>query len=175
MKGLVHIYTGSGKGKTSAAIGLGIRACGKGLRVLMIQFLKGAATGEIATLKRLEPDFVLKRVKGNKKFTWDMSEEELGKLKTAEKGMFDYAVYAASSNGWDVIILDEIMAVITYGLIEVQDVVNFVKNKPDGVEIVLTGRNAPIDLVELAHYVSEIRSVKHPMEKGIPARKGIEY
>jgi cob(I)alamin adenosyltransferase len=174
LKGLVHIYTGNGKGKTTAAIGLGIRACGRGMKVLMVQFLKGTDTGEIYTLKKLEPDFTLHRRTEVKKFTCSMSKKEKDEAKAVQKELFDFAVNSMKSGEWDLIILDEIMAAISSGFIEVDNVVDFIKGRPDNVEIALTGRNAPAELILLADYVSEIRAVKHPMKKGIPARKGIE-
>lgn len=174
MQGLVHIYTGNGKGKTTAALGLGIRAYGRGFKVLMVQFLKGADTGEIYTIEKLAPDFTLYRGTELKKFTWNMNEDELEKTKKEQKDIFDYAVNSALSGKWDLIILDEIMAAITTGLISLDYVSDFVRNKPQNLELVMTGRNAPRELVDLADYVSEINAVKHPMEKGISARKGIE-
>lgn len=174
MKGLVHIYTGDGKGKTTAALGLGIRAYGRGFKVLMVQFLKGAETGEMHTLKKLEPGFILHRGTEITKFTWNMTEEELKQTKKIQADIFNYAVDAAMCGGWDLVILDEVLGAIGAGLIDVKSVAEFVHDKPDHVELVLTGRNAPAELVELADYVSEIHAIKHPMEKGVPARKGIE-
>jgi len=175
MNGLVHIYTGNGKGKTSAAIGLGIRACGRGLKVFMAQFLKGMETGEITTLKKLEPDFILYRSASTNKFTWDMDAAELVKAREAQQSVFNYALEAAKSGKWDLIILDEIMAAISAGFVSLEDVKDFIRNKPGMLEVVMTGRNAPQELIELADYVSEINEIKHPMKNGIPARKGIEF
>jgi cob(I)alamin adenosyltransferase len=172
---MVHINTGDGKGKTTASIGLGIRAWGRGMRVLMVQFLKGADTGEIRTLKKLEPDFTLYRGTEIKKFTWEMDEGELEQTKKAQRDQFELAVCEALSGSWDLIILDEIMAAVTTGMIPLNDVMEFVKCKPDKLELVLTGRDAPSGLIELADYVSEIKAVKHPMERGVPPRRGIEF
>lgn len=174
MKGLVHIYTGDGKGKTTAAIGLGIRAYGRDFKVLMVQFLKGADTGEIHTLKKLEPGFLLHRSKEIKKFTWNMNEEELRETAKIQQDIFNYAVDASMCGGWDMVILDEIMGAVGTGMINLNEVVSFIKERPDNFELVLTGRNAPAELVLLADYVSEIKAVKHPLKKGIPARRGIE-
>lgn len=174
MKGLIHIYTGDGKGKTTAAVGLGIRAYGRGFKVLMVQFLKGADTGEIYTLKKLEPEFLLYRGKEIKKFTWNMNEAELKETARVQQDIFNYAVDAARSGGWDLVILDEILGAVGAGMVDKKEVIKFIDEKPDNFELVLTGRNAPAELVERADYVSEIKAVKHPMEKGIPARKGIE-
>lgn len=174
MKGLVHIYTGDGKGKTTAAIGLGIRACGRGFRVLMVQFLKGADTGEIHTLKKLEPGFMLYRGAEIKKFTWNMTSEELKQTAQIQQDILIYAAIEVMSGSWDMIIMDEVMGAIAAGMLQPQDIARLIEGKPEGLEFVLTGRNAPAELIELADYVSEIKAVKHPMEKGIPARIGIE-
>ena len=174
MKGLVHIYTGDGKGKTTAAIGLGIRACGRGFKVLMVQFLKGAETGEMHTLKKLEPDFVLYRGTEIKKFTWNMNAEELRLTRKEQEEIFDHALAAAQNGSCDILIMDELIGAVATGMIQIKAVADFIRNKPDKLELVLTGRDAPAELVELADYVSDIKTVKHPMDKGIPARKGIE-
>jgi len=175
MKGLIHIYTGDGKGKTTAAIGLGVRACGRGMKVLMAQFLKSAPTGEMYSLKSLEPDFVLCRGTESKKFTWQMDESEKAQAAAEQQTIFSYAVNAARNGECDLLILDEILGAITAGMIEKEQLVGFIQNKPDRLELVLTGRNADPELVGLADYVSEITAVKHPAEKGIHARKGIEF
>lgn len=175
MAGLVHIYTGSGKGKTTAAVGLGIRAYGRGFKILMIQFLKGTTTGEMSTVDKLGSSFIIYREEKLKNFSWDMSEAELKEQKTIQQELFDYAVNAAMSNKWDLIIFDEIFAVLTLGLIPINNVIDFIKSKPDKLEIVLTGRNAPAEIIEIVDYVSEINPIKHPINMGISAREGIEF
>jgi cob(I)alamin adenosyltransferase len=175
MRGLVHIYTGNGKGKTTTAVGLGIRAYGSGLKVLMVQFLKSSDTGEMNTIKMLEPGFVLHRTKKIKGFYWNMNDEQKKELKKNSQQLMEYVAKAASSGEWDMVILDEIMGAISNGLVEVEQVIELIKNRPEKLEVVMTGRNAPEQLIELANYVSEINAVKHPMDEGIPARKGIEY
>jgi cob(I)alamin adenosyltransferase len=175
MAGLVHIYTGDGKGKTTAAIGLGIRACGRGKKVLLVQFLKGVQTGELFTIEKLKPDFEYYRNEENKKFTWNMNQEELEKMKENVESMFQYAAKEAMTGRRDLIILDEIMAAITSGFIAPDKVIDFVKNKPSQLELVMTGRNAPPELIQLADYVSEIKAVKHPFSMGTAAREGIEF
>lgn len=174
MKGLVHIYTGDGKGKTSAAIGLGIRACGRGRKVLMIQFLKGALTGEIIAIKRLEPDFIIKRGREIKKFTWNMDKKEMEELKKDTISLFSYAEQEVMNGAWDVIILDEIMAAIHSNALTIDQVSGIIRNKTEKTELILTGRNAPEELKVLSDYVSEIKAVKHPADEGVPARIGIE-
>ena len=172
MDGLVHIYTGNGKGKTTAAIGLGIRAAGSGMKVLMVQFCKGSSTSEETTIKKLEPDFELYKYKQICKFIWQMTPEEKNQMAEDTLHLFNYAVNSAKNK--DMIILDEIMAAITNEFIDVRKIVDFINNKPSNLELVLTGRNAPKELIDIADYVSEINAVKHPMTQGIMARKGIE-
>lgn len=173
MNGLVHIYTGNGKGKTTAALGLGMRAAGSGMRVLMVQFLKGRMSAEEATIERLKPGFELFKNKQIDKFLWQMTFEEKEELRKSSSILFEHALKSADNK--DLIILDEIMAAIAANLIELEAVTDFIKNKPLHLELVLTGRNAPAELIELSDYVSEINAVKHPMSTGIPARKGIEF
>jgi cob(I)alamin adenosyltransferase len=175
MKGLIHIYTGDGKGKTTAAVGLGVRACGRGMKVLMVQFLKGTPTGELYSLKTLEPDFELHRGTGITKFTWEMNEEEKAQTTAEQQGLLEYAADLIEKGGIDLLILDEVLGAVSTGMLSKNAVVEFVKNKPCNLELVLTGRGASPELVELADYVSEIKAVKHPAGKGIKARKGIEF
>ncbi len=173
MNGLVHIYTGDGKGKTTTAIGLGVRAAGSGMKVLMIQFCKGSTSGEEFSLEKLKPGFELCKDKQFDKFIWQLTPEEKEQLCEATSHLFDNSIEQAQNK--DMLILDEIMAAITTGLIDIKRVSDFIKNKPSQLEVVMTGRNAPDELIKLADYVSEINAVKHPMNAGIKARKGIEY
>lgn len=175
MKGLIHIYTGKGKGKTTAAVGLGVRACGRGMKVLMVQFLKGMETGEIVVLKKLEPDFILYRGEQLPKFTWEMNDEEKETASRIQHEIFEYAKDAVYNGKVDLLILDEIMAAVNTNFLSKKTVLDFIRNKPDELELVLTGRNAPEEFILEADYVSEIQEVKHPMHQGIPGRKGIEY
>jgi cob(I)alamin adenosyltransferase len=175
MKGLVHIYTGNGKGKTTASIGLGVRACGSGLKVLMVQFLKSAPTSELKSLIKLAPEFELLRTEEIKGFIWNMNEEERAAAGKVIRETFKYAVESAFKCRYDMLILDEIMASISNGFLNAKDVVDFIKSKPESLEVVMTGRNAPAELINLADYVSEINEAKHPFNKGINARKGIEF
>jgi cob(I)alamin adenosyltransferase len=174
MKGLVHIYTGNGKGKTTAAIGLGIRAYGRGFKVLMVQFMKGRMTGEIKTLKMLEPDFRLKRGEEIKKFTWQMERNELNELSDSEQKMLEDTAGEVSDGKYQMLILDEIINSVSCGLIPAEKIVDFIKNKPDDLEVIMTGRNAPPELMEVADYITEMKEIRHPFNKGVPARKGIE-
>ncbi len=173
MDGLVHIYTGNGKGKTTAAIGLGIRAAGSGMKVLMVQFCKGSSTSEENIIEKLKPDFELYKYKQICKFVWQMTPEEKKQMAEDTLNLFNFAVNSAKNK--DMLILDEIMAAITNEFIDVRKVVDFINNKPSHLELVLTGRNVPKELIDIADYVSEINAVKHPMTSGIMARKGIEF
>jgi len=175
MKGLVHVYTGDGKGKTTAAIGLGIRACGHGMKVLMIQFLKSMPTGEVTALERLAPLFELHRGAESRNFTWNMNVEERKAAIIEQKELFDYTIEQAASDRWDMIILDEIMAAVDQEMISPEDVISMIKARPDRLEVVLTGRKAPGGFTDIADYVSDIRCFRHPMEKGISPRRGIEF
>lgn len=172
---MVHIYTGNGKGKTSAAIGLGIRAYGRGFKVLMVQFLKGMETGEIKTIEKLSSGFTICRGAATGKFTWQMNDGEKEYEKKVQKGLLAQAYRAALSGEWDMVILDEVMAAVSTGMVEVKDVVQLIESRHEKVELVLTGRDAPQSLIDFADYVSEIKDIKHPMEKGVSAREGIEY
>lgn len=175
MKGLVHIYTGDGKGKTTAAVGLGVRACGQGLKVLMIQFLKAMPTGEINALKALEPGFSIHRGSSLKKFTFEMNPQEKATTVVEQRDMLEYAAREAATGKWNMLILDEAFGAVSSGMLSKDNLIGFVKDKPEKLELVMTGRDAPPELVAMADYVSEIRAVKHPSEKGTGARKGIEF
>jgi len=175
MRGLVHVYTGDGKGKTTAAVGLGVRACGQGMKVLMVQFLKGAPTGEMYSLKSLEPDFVLHRVTESKKFIWEMNQAEKLRTSVQQRDMFNYAVNAAKKGVCDLLILDEVLGAVSSGMLDYNSLLEFVKNKPEKLELVLTGRGASEELIGLADYVSVMEAVKHPAQKGVGARRGIEF
>ena len=173
--GLVHIYTGDGKGKTTAAVGLGVRACGSGLKVLMVQFLKSTDTGELESIKKLGPDFKVIRGFTCKKFSWEMTSEEREYTAREAAEMFEQVKAIVQTGQYELVILDEILGVVSLNFLPWETVLDFVKNKPEKVELVMTGRNAHKELVEATDYVSEIKSVKHPYEKGITSRKGIEY
>lgn len=173
-KGLVQVYTGDGKGKTTAAIGLGIRAAGRGLKVYMVQFLKGADTGELYILKNIA-NFKVFRFQTSDKFFWNMNDEEKGVLAAEMKEAYDFAVSTLKDKKCDLLILDEIMGVIHNKIYTVEDILKLMEVKPDEIELVMTGRNVPQQIIDKADLVTEMRLIKHPFEKGIPARYGIEY
>lgn len=171
LEGLVQVYTGNGKGKTTAAIGLGMRATGHGYKVCMIQFLKpSTGYGEHKSIKKIK-NFKVKSY-GLKEFATPNNQEEYKRLSNEA---FDYSIKTVMSKEYDIVILDEINFAAAYGYIKLNDVIRLIKQKPKTVELVLTGRDAPREIVEKADLVTIMQETKHPYKKGIPARKGIEY
>ncbi|MEK6808880.1 MAG: cob(I)yrinic acid a,c-diamide adenosyltransferase [Nanoarchaeota archaeon] len=187
--GLVQIYAGDGKGKTTASLGLALRAIGNGFKVYMIQFLKSGSTGELISSKKFEDfkivqygvdalkenkiqktlgDFGLRDDKTKFIFEPDIKEKE-----SCEKALQDVKEII-SSKEYNIVILDEINCALDKGLIKVADVVEILKNHGK-TELILTGRDPPKEIFEYADYISIIQRVKHPWQKGIKARKGIEY
>ncbi|HVP56994.1 MAG TPA: cob(I)yrinic acid a,c-diamide adenosyltransferase [bacterium] len=171
-EGLIQIYTGNGKGKTTAALGQALRACGHGLRVLMIQFMKGSTdygevqiAGQISGFKLVQsglPTFV-------KKFA--PSEED---LRLAAEGVA-LAAKAMDDAACDILILDEINVAVDYGLVNADEIVALIQRRPPGMEIILTGRYAPTEFLEIADLVTEMKEVKHHYAAGKAMREGIEY
>lgn len=174
-RGCVQVYTGEGKGKTTAALGQGIRTSGKGYKVCMVQFLKGGDSGEIHAVKKLSPSFEIFRFEKTKKFFWNLNEEEKLELKRNIDKAYGFAKDLIENEACNLLILDEIMGVLSNQLLTIDQVCHLITSRPEHMEIVLTGRNVPKEIMDLADYVSEIKMVKHPFEKGIGAREGIEY
>ena len=171
-RGLIQVYTGDGKGKTSAAFGLALRAIGRGLKVYVIQFIKGGFDyGELHIVDKL-PNMKLAAF-GRGKFITDVSPS--GEDAKLAKEAFQLATKVVSEGEYDIVILDEVNVALNMKLIKVSDVLKLIKTKPKHVELVLTGRNAPTKLVKVADLVTEMKEVKHPYMKGVPPRKGIEY
>ena len=170
-KGFVHIYTGNGKGKTTAAIGLGIRATGEGLKVYMIQFMKGRRYSEIDALDHI-PNFTVVQF-GIDEF---VSKEKPDKIDIdlAKKG-FEQAKQILKAGKHDVVILDEINVAVDFNLIPLNDVLQLLSEKPEKVELILTGRYASPEIVRNADIVSEILEIKHPYKNGVESRKGIDW
>ena len=171
--GLIHVYTGDGKGKTTASIGLGIRAVGREFKVVMVQFLKSSDTGELKTIEKLE-NFEVHRFERPRGFFWTLNEIEKQELQEDMQKAIDFVKERLELGDCDMLILDEVMGSIKNNLVDVDMLVKILKNRKPHIEVILTGRNAPDEIIEIADYISEIRPIKHPFEKGIPARKGIE-
>ena len=170
-KGFIHIYTGNGKGKTTAAIGLGIRATGEGLKVYMIQFMKGRRYSEIDALENIKELTVIQF--GRDKFVSKENPEQID-IDLARKG-FEHAKEIIKNGEHDLIILDEINVAVDFKLIPLKDVLKLMDEKPEKVELVLTGRYVHPDMVKQADLVSEILEIKHPYQNGIQSRKGIDW
>jgi cob(I)alamin adenosyltransferase len=171
-KGLVQVYTGNGKGKTSAAFGLALRAVGRGFNVYVIQFIKGGFDyGELHVVNKL-PNFTLKAF-GRGKFITNKPPERAD-VRLAEEAL-ELAEKVVKCGEYDIVILDEINVALKLKLISPEQVLKLMKSKPKNVELVLTGRDALDDIVEAADLVTEMKEVKHPFSKGFQARKGIEY
>lgn len=173
-RGLIHIYCGDGKGKTSAAIGLAVRAAGAGRRVLFARFLKNEFSGELKVLDAV-PEIDVIHLERSYGFFSTLSEKEQAEVRKMYAGLWNTIREKTASGYYDVIVIDEFMAAYNYGMIPREEGICFLRDKPEETEIVLTGRNPGETLVELADYVSEIRKIKHPYDRGITARKGIEY
>lgn len=173
--GYVHIYTGEGKGKTTAAMGLALRAAGNGLTVRIFQFCKNAPSGELYSLAKLERISVERADFACAKFSWDMNEQERREWAEAHEALFDRACEAACDPQVDLVILDEALGAMHAGLVSVSELLYLIGHKNRGTELVLTGRAAPPELIAAADYVTEMTLVKHPYQQGIAARKGIEY
>lgn len=173
MFGLIHIYCGDGKGKTTAAVGLAVRCAGRGNKVLLVQFLKSRDSGELYSLAKL-PDIEVMRGKESKKFTFQMNEEEKHALLIEHNKMFEQVLAKIKNGGYSLLILDEVIGALNAKVFEMPKLIEFLRHKPENLEVVLTGRNPAPELVEISDYVSEMRKVKHPMDKGIMAREGIE-
>ena len=176
-EGLVLINTGNGKGKTTAALGLALRAAGHNFKVLILQFIKAPyyRTGEAKIMEKLKHLIEMEQLgRGFIKFKNGKPELTKEQIDNAIES-FKYAREKIYSSKYDMVILDEINNLIDYGLLKVEDVVDLIKNKPKKISIVLTGRNAHHKLVDIADTVTEMKEVKHAFSKGIKARKGIEY
>ena len=174
-KGLLMVYTGNGKGKTSAALGAAFRAVGQGLRVLMVQFIKGSwHYGELDTAKMLPPGLLEIRVMGRGFVKIGSEKPDPADVAMVEKA-WATVVEEMRAGRFDMILCDEINYAIHYGMLDIARVLADLAARPDDLHVVFTGRNAHPRLIEAADLVSEIKQIKHPYEQGILAQRGIEY
>lgn len=171
MKGYIHVYTGNGKGKTTAALGLALRAVGAGKKVFFAQFVKGKIYSEIAAVNRYISEITVKQY-GRGCFI--MNEPTLEDIQAAKEGLEDVRAVIRSEQ-YDVVVLDEATIALHYKLFSVEELIAVLQEKPEETEIVITGRYAPGELIRLADLVTEMKEIKHYYTKGISARKGIEY
>lgn len=173
MKGLIHIYEGNGKGKSTAAAGLAIRCAGCGFSVVYSQFLKNGTSGEIKILKEI-PQIQVMICESGFGFTFQMDEDTRQKAGEAYRQLFLDVTEAAAKQHSRLLVLDEVLDAVNSGLLSEDIVTDFLEGKPEELEVVLTGRNPSEKLKTLADYITIMEKVKHPYEQGIPARTGIE-
>ncbi|WP_457679110.1 cob(I)yrinic acid a,c-diamide adenosyltransferase [Thermovibrio sp.] len=166
-RGLIHVYTGNGKGKTTAALGLCLRAVGRGLKCCFVQFLKGALSGEVKAVKYL-PNFQLYQT-GRPDYDFKPNEEDRKRVREG------FLLAKEKVKEVDLLVLDEINVAVYLGLIKVDEVLDFIKSKPKKVELVLTGRNARAEILEVADYATYFQLIKHPFYSGVKARQGIDF
>lgn len=172
-RGLVLVHTGDGKGKSTSAFGLALRAVGQGLRVFLIQFIKGTwKTGEAEAARRLAPELEIRAGLGDG-FTWVTQDPDRDRLTSRE--IWKIAREAISSGRYHVVILDEINVAMDLGHIDPREVIAALEERDPAMHVVLTGRGAPGAIVEFADLVSEVRKIKHPFDEGVPAQRGIEF
>ena len=173
-QGLVHIYCGDGKGKTTAAFGLALRCAGYGQRVLVVQFLKGWDSGELRAASRM-PEITLLRGDASSKFVFQMDEGEKSAVQAQHDANLREAMACIAQGGYRMLVLDEIMAAWNCGVIDRGLVLELLRDRPADVEIVMTGQNPPPELYGQAHYISEICKRRHPYDRGTDARQFIEF
>jgi cob(I)alamin adenosyltransferase len=171
MKGLIQVYFGNGKGKTTAALGQALRAAGRNKKILIVQFMKKWDYGELHSIEQI-PQITIKTF-GTKDFVYKGKAKEID-YQEAKKA-FTEGVQGAQSGQYDIVIFDELNVAIYFELLELQQVMDFLEKKPEEVEIIITGRNAPQAIIDKADLATEMRETKHPYQKGIQARIGIEY
>ena len=170
-KGIVMLFTGDGKGKTTAAVGAAVRAAGHGATVLIIQFMKGRLYGELAAVGKID-NLTIEQY-GRDEFV-DPKDPERIDVELAEKG-WARALEAAASDPPCLLVLDEINIAVSFGLIPLEKVVRFVNDRPDGMDLIMTGRYAAQELIDIADTVTEMKEIKHHYNAGVQMRKGIEY
>lgn len=170
--GQIHVYTGDGKGKTTAAFGLAVRALGRGKRVAIIQFMKPKISGEVIALSKIKKfkDKLFLKSFGRSQM---VISPKLGDFKEAKRGLAE--VKKIFKQKFDLVILDEINVAIAFGLLDINKVIKIIESRPLGTNVVLTGRRAHLKMMELADLVTEMRKIKHPYDSGKKAKIGIEY
>lgn len=172
-QGLVQIYYGDGKGKTTAAFGLAFRCAGWGRKVVIAQFLKNGASGEVKAAERF-PELTVLRTKEIHKFTFQMNEEEKAATAINCRELFRQATALAAEQGARLLVMDEVIDA-TYGFLPMDELCAFLDNKPEELEVVMTGHSLPQPLTDRADYISHVQKEKHPYDKGVMARKEIEF
>lgn len=173
-KGLVILYTGEGKGKTTAALGLVLRAVGYKKKCLIVQFGKIWFTGELEGVKKLKP--FVKFIQGGKGFVKILGDKlPLSEHKKAANKTFNLLYKEVISDKWDIVVADEIVGAVASKVLSLTKALQLTRNKPNRLDLVLTGHHAPLELIKIADLVTEMQEVKHPYKKGIQAKKGIDF
>lgn len=174
-KGLVIVFTGDGKGKTTSALGIALRACGHNMKVVMLQFIKGSwHYGELESVKKLSPDFEL--IPLGKGFV-GIIDDRLPReehIKAAKEALA-IAREKITSGNYRIVILDEINVAVRLNLIDIQELLDLIKAKPQNLHLIITGRGADPKLIEAADLVTEMKEIKHPYQKGVTAQRGVDY
>ena len=170
-KGLVVVNTGHGKGKTTAALGVVLRAWGRGMRVIIIQFVK-TRTGNYGE-NRAAKKLVIEMIPMGEGFTW--LSKDIEKDKATAREAWELACGKICSGEYDLVVLDELTYPLTYGWIPVQEVIDVLRRRPEDLHVIITGRDAPEELIDYADLVTEMREIKHPFQKGLKAQPGIEF
>lgn len=169
-----HLYFGDGKGKTTAAVGIAVRASGSNLKVLFVQFLKTEFSGERHVLSHTE-NVTLTLCPADLKFTFQMNEKEKAQAAKIFKGIFDRSVTLALTEKYDMVVFDEIIDAINAEMLTESEVVEFITNAPSSMEIIMTGHNPSQKMIDLCDYVTEFKKIKHPYDRGITGRIGVEF
>lgn len=171
--GLVLVFTGNGKGKTTAALGLALRAWGHDMKVLILQFIKSQQCGEHLAAERMYPGLEIRPL--GLGFINFNDPADVARQQQAAREALAEVKRAMKSGEYRLLILDEIIYALKYNLVGLADVLNLIRQKPDDLHLVLTGRDAPPEIIGLADLVTEMKEIKHPFKEGIPAQEGIEY
>ena len=171
---MIHIYCGDGKGKTTCAFGLALRTAGRGRKVLITQFLKSGDSGERAAIAHV-PGVTLLEVPERMKFTFRMTEEEKISFGAQMKALLEQTRAVVEKGELGMLVMDECCAAVAKGLLPLEDVLSLLDSVPEELEVIITGRNPDPALVERADYITEMKKIRHPFDKGVAARKGIEW
>ncbi len=174
-KGFIQVYTGDGKGKTTASIGIAIRAAGHGLKTIIFHFFKASNNGEFNALKKFKDHIIINFCSSQEKFIYEMNEPEKKILHDETIAAFNIAKALLKNKKADIFIFDEISFALINNFISPDNLIKLLKNKPENIEIILTGRDMPAEIIKEADLVTEMKKIKHPFDKGITARRGIDF